>query len=171
MKETIKYAFILSAICVIAGGFLAGVHSFTQPQIDKITQGEIQDSLKVILPQAERFEPVKSGEEIIYYRGLDKANKISGFAFKAQAKGYSSDIETLVGVSSEKKIISIKVISQNETPGLGNRITEKTFGQQFSGKSADEISQVSAISGATVSSSAVIKSVEEKLKRIKNILK
>ncbi|MFA5008846.1 MAG: RnfABCDGE type electron transport complex subunit G [Candidatus Omnitrophota bacterium] len=171
MKEIIKYGLILCIICLLASGLLAGVYSFTQPQINKQAQSEIREALKQVVPQANRFEPVKSGEEVLYYRGYDKNNKLTGFAFNAQAKGYSSTIETLVGVSTQKRIIAIKVVAQNETPGLGSRVTEKAFSQQFANKNAGDISQVSAISGATISSSAVIKSVEEKLEKIQNILK
>jgi len=171
MKEVLKYGLILSAICLIASGLLAGVYSFTKPQIDKQAQNEINEALTQVVPQANRFEPVQSTDEILYYRGYDKNNKLAGFVFKAQAKGYSSTIETLVGVSLQKKIIAIKVIAQNETPGLGSRVTEKTFIQQFANKNVNELSNVSAISGATISSSAVIASVKEKLEKIQNILK
>lgn len=171
MKEVLKYGVILTSICLIASGLLAGVYSLTKPQIDKQAQAEIEASLKQVMPQASRFEPVMSSEEILYYKGFDKAGGISGVVFKAQAKGYSSIIETLVGLSNEEKIIAIKVISQNETPGLGTRIGEKTFSEQFVNRRADDISQVSAISGATISSSAVIKSVKEKLEEIQKILK
>ncbi|MDD4182931.1 MAG: RnfABCDGE type electron transport complex subunit G [Candidatus Omnitrophica bacterium] len=171
MKEVLKYGLILSAICLIASGLLAGVYSFTKPQIDKQAQNEIDKALTQVVPQANRFEPVQSTDEILYYRGYDKNNKLAGFIFKARAKGYSSTIETLVGLSLQKKIIAIKVIAQNETPGLGSRVTEKTFIQQFTNKNANELSNVSAISGATISSSAVIASVKEKLEKIQNILK
>jgi len=171
MKEVFKYGLILCVICLVASGLLAGVYSFTKPQIEKQGAAEIEEALKQVVPQALRFEPVKSADEILYYRGYDKNDKLTGFVFKAQAKGYSSTIEILVGVSTQKKIIGIKVVSQNETPGLGTRVTEETFGKQFINKSANDISQISAISGATISSGAVIKSVGEKLEKIQNILK
>ncbi|MDD4955210.1 MAG: RnfABCDGE type electron transport complex subunit G [Candidatus Omnitrophica bacterium] len=171
MKEILKCGLILCVICVVASGLLAAVYSFTSAQIDKQNKNETGEALKQVMPRAIRFEAVKSGEEITYYRCYGKDNKVNGFIFKAKAKGYSSEIETLAGLSLQKKITAIKVISQNETPGLGTRVTDETFSQQFTGKSAGDISQVSAISGATISSRAVIKSVEEKLKELQKILK
>lgn len=171
MKEILKYGIILSIICLIASGLLAGVYALTKPQIDKQAQTEAEAALKEVLPQAISFEPVKSAEEILYYKGYNKEKKAVGIVFKAIAKGYSSTIETLVGVSNQGKITAIKVINQNETPGLGTRVAEKTFTSQFTDKGAADIPKVSAISGATISSSAVIKSVKEKLEEIQKIAK
>ena len=171
MKEMLRYGVILSVICVIASGLLAGVYSLAKPQIDKQAVAELEISLMQVLPQAVSFEPVKSGEEILYYKGYTKEKKSAGIVFKATAKGYSSTIETLVGASREGKIIAIKVISQNETPGLGTRVTETTFTDQFINKGVADMPKVSTISGATISSSAVINTVKKKLEEIQKIAK
>lgn len=171
MKEILKYGLILAVICLAASGLLAGVYTLTKPQIDKQAQAELETALQQVMPQAVSFEAVMSEDEIIYYKGYDKQKKAVGIVFKALAKGYSSTIETLVGLSPEGKIIAIKVINQNETPGLGTRVTEEAFGGQFINKKADDFSRISAISGATISSSAVIKSVKEKLQEIQKIAK
>ncbi|MDP2924594.1 MAG: RnfABCDGE type electron transport complex subunit G [Candidatus Omnitrophota bacterium] len=171
MKEIIKYSLILSAICLVASGLLVGVYSLTKPRIASQGQAEIQTSLKQVLADAVRFEPIKEKEEIVYYKGYDNKNKIVGVAFNASAKGYSSIIETMVGISLEGEIIAIKVINQNETPGLGARIAEKSFTSQFIKKSVTELSKVNVISGATISSKAVIESVKRKAEEIKKLLK
>jgi electron transport complex protein RnfG len=87
-----------------------------------------------------------------------------GAAFKASGKGYSSIIETMVGMLKDGTITAIKVISQNETPGLGARVAEPEFTGQF--ENIKDLSGVSAITGATISSRAVINSVEKKDKEI-----
>jgi electron transport complex protein RnfG len=93
-----------------------------------------------------------------------------GVVFKAGGKGYSSTIETLAGMLKDGRITAIKVLSQNETPGLGSRVSEPEFGAKF--KDVKDISKVQGIAGATISSRAVIDSVREKaeevLARIKN---
>jgi electron transport complex protein RnfG len=171
MKEIIKYGIILTVICLIASSLLAGVYSLTKSQILKQAQAETEAGLSQVVPGAVRFEPVKSKGEALYYQGYDKENKLSGIAFYASAKGYSSPIDTLVGMSSEGKIIAIKVISQNETPGLGTQVTQKSFTEQFCDKGIADLSQVSTISGATISSSAVIKSVKQRAEEIQKLLK
>jgi electron transport complex protein RnfG len=93
----------------------------------------------------------------------------SGYAFIASGSGYGGDIDILVGLDSDFKIKDISIITQTETPGLGARITESTFTDQFKGLSADEIAlrsnngMIDAITGATISSKAVVDTVREKM--------
>jgi len=169
MKEIIRYGFVLAIICIIASGLLAGVNSLTKPKIIAQARAEEQSSLKEVLPQAENFEPVKSAEDIIYYKAYDKNGKFMGAAFKASGKGYSSLIETMVGMLDDGTITAIKVLSQNETPGLGANVAEPPFTSQFSHKK--NLDDVQAITGATISSKAVIDLVRKKAQEIKELIK
>lgn len=165
MKTIIRYGFILGLICVLTGGLLAFINALTQPRIIAQALERERKVLLEVLPQAERFDPVKSsGGEILYYKAYDKDNNIVGFALKASGKGYSSIIETIAGITRDGKISMIKVLSQNETPGLGNRISGLPFTSQFKNKDIESIMQVQAIAGATISSKAIIESVKSKLK-------
>ncbi len=173
MKEMVRYGFILALICVIAGGLLAGVNVLTRPKILAQAKLEEQTALKEVMPSADRFTEVKSelNQEILYYKAFDNQNKLIGFIFKASAKGYSSVVETLAGVFLDEKISAIKVISQNETPGLGVRITENKFTGQFNNQNSLVLSGVQVIAGATISSRAVINSVMKKAQEIRELIK
>ncbi|MFH1440838.1 MAG: FMN-binding protein, partial [Candidatus Omnitrophota bacterium] len=153
MKETIRYGFILGLICLLSAGLLAVVNSFTAPKILAQDKEKEEKTLTEVLPEAVKFEPVTSSAgENIYYKAYDKDNKLIGYAFKAAGKGYSSVVETMVGMSLDGNITSVQILSQNETPGLGNRVAEPSFTDQFSGKSISALSEVQAITGATISS-------------------
>jgi electron transport complex protein RnfG len=169
VKEMIRFGLILGIICIIAAGLLAGVNSLTKPRILAQALAEENAGLKEVLPEADNFEAVKEKEEIIYYKGYDQSGKFVGVAFKAVGKGYSSVIETLAGMLKDGKIIAIKILSQNETPGLGSRITEPGFVNQFRG--INDLSGVQAITGATISSRAVITSVEKKALEVRGLIK
>lgn len=171
MKETMRYGFILAMICVLAAGLLAGVNSLTKSRIIAQAQAEEEASLKEVIPEGEYFEVVKSDSDIIYYKAYDKGKKIVGVAFKASGKGYSSTIETMVGMKNDGTITAIKILSQNETPGLGAGVTKPSFTEQFNHKNIQDLSQVQAITGATISSKAVIDSVQEKAKGIQKLIK
>lgn len=171
MKEMMRYGFILALICVVAAGLLAGVDLLTRPKIAAGAQAEENASLREIMPTAIRFEAVKRIEEILYYKALDDQNKIIGFVFKASGKGYSSIIETLTGIFLDGKISAVKIISQNETPGLGMRVTENEFTHQFSNQNSADLSGVQAITGATISSRAVMNSVMKKAGEIRELIK
>jgi len=169
MKEVIRYGFILAIICVIAAGLLAGVNALTKEKIISQAQAEEDASLKEVVPQASSFELVKSGDEILYYRALDSEKKLIGVVFKAAGKGYSSTIETMVGLLKDGRINAIKVLSQNETPGLGTRVVEPSFSGQFANKK--DLSQVQAITGATISSKAIIDAINKKKIEIEGLIK
>ncbi|MCM8820142.1 MAG: FMN-binding protein [Candidatus Omnitrophica bacterium] len=171
MKEILKYGFILFLICFFAASFLAKVYSVAKPRIEKRAKEEFQNNLRQLIQEGEQFLPIKIGDEIVYYKVYNKNNDFIGVIFKTQAKGYSSTINTLVAMSPSFEIIKLKVIEQKETPGLGSRITDKEFIEQFSKKQINEISKVNTITGATISSKAVISSVYEKAKKIKELLK
>jgi electron transport complex protein RnfG len=171
MKEAAKYGFILFLICTIASGMLAVAYSITKTRIAQQARAEEEAGLKQVIAEAVRFEPVKSGGELAYYKAYDSAGKLCGIAFKASGKGYSSNIDTLVGLGPDGAITGIKVLSQNETPGLGARIVEQSFTGQFIKYYPRDVSGVQTISGATISSRAVIDSVKRKADEIQKILK
>ena len=169
MREMLKFGFILGIICIVAAGLLAGVDILTKPKILAQEKLEEELSLKAIFPSAHHFKEVKENEGIIYYKAIDNDGKFIGVAFKASQKGYAGEIKTLAGMLKNGEITAIKVLSHNETPGLGSRITAASFTGQFKGKS--DLSKVEAITGATVSSKAVINSVKKKADEIRLKLK
>jgi electron transport complex protein RnfG len=171
MKEMVRYGFILAVICIIASGLLAAVNSLTQPRIIAQAQAEENSTLLELLPGASSFTPVKSAGEVLYYKGYDKNKKFLGAVFKASAKGYSSVIETMAGMTRDGKITAIKIVNQNETPGLGSRVAEPDFISRFSAKDVRELSRVQAITGATISSTAVINSVANKARDIEELIR
>ncbi|HQJ09792.1 MAG TPA: RnfABCDGE type electron transport complex subunit G, partial [Deltaproteobacteria bacterium] len=86
-------------------------------------------------------------------------------------RGYSGDIRIMVGIEPTGKIISIAVTDQKETPGLGSKITEGWFLNQYKGKSLQNAKwkvkkdggDFEAISGATISPRAVTDAVRKGL--------
>ena len=171
MKEIVRYGVTLSSICLIAAGLLAGVNSLTRSKILAQAQADEESSLQEVIPQAAKFLPVKKNNALLYYKAIDKDAKFMGVVFKAYADGYASDIETLVGLLKDDTITAIKVLSQNETPGLGTQVSEESFLKQFNHKSIAGLNEVQAITGATISSTAVIDAVKEKATKIKELIK
>jgi electron transport complex protein RnfG len=171
MKEIIRYGLILALICTVASAALATVNYLTKSRIVAQARAEEETSLKEVITEALNFEPVKSGNDILYHKAYDKDGKFIGVAFKAKAQGYSSTIETMVGMTKAGQILAIKILSQNDTPGLGSQVAEPGFTGRFSNKNIEALDEVGAITGATISSSAVIDSVKEKAKEIQELLK
>jgi electron transport complex protein RnfG len=173
MKEMARYGFILALICIVAAGLLAMVNILTGPKILAAALSEEQVAFKEVMPMAVKFTAVKpdADKEILYYKAFDIQGKLIGFVFKASGKGYSSVIETLAGIFLDGKISAIKVISLNETPGLGMRVAEDKFTKQFNQQNSLDLSSVEAITGATISSRAVMDSVMKKAQDIKELIR
>jgi Na+-translocating ferredoxin:NAD+ oxidoreductase subunit G len=171
MKQMARYGLILMLICVVASGLLAAVNALTKTKIVAQARAEEEVSLKEVLPGAVRFEPVMSGAELLYYKGYDKQDRLIGVVIRASGRGYASQIDTVAGMLMDGTITAIKVVNQNETPGLGSRVAEPEFTAQFSNKKPGQFAEVEAITGATISSRAVINSVQRKAREVRGLLK
>ncbi len=168
MKEFIRFSFVLGLICLVTGSSLAVVNLFTKPRIEQQKLKQEQDALKSVLPKADEFSKVN--DRIFYYIAYQD-KQIIGFVLKSSNKGYSSVIEILTGVDTNLNIVNVKILTQSETPGLGSRIESKDFLMQFQNKNLVQLNNVDAITGATVSSKAVIDSIEKSLGDFKGYLK
>lgn len=170
MKEMVRYGLILGIICFVSSGILAVVNAVTEPRIEIEKKKEERLALKEVMPDSGNFEEVFKGGELLYYKAYDNAGHLNGFVVKSETKGYSSTIEAMTGLGLNLEITNVKILSQNETPGLGTRVTEPEFLEQFKGKDLASFSKVDTITGATISSSAVIKAVQNKIAELKDSL-
>jgi electron transport complex protein RnfG len=174
----IRYGIILLTICLCASLVLSFTHKVTQAKIEEqLTEGE-KKALDEVFPEANSFEDKDLNGKTYYVAKKD--GRDLGYVIKAEAKGYSSTIVMMVGFDQAGVIKGLEVLSQQETPGLGAKITEVKAGEdrpwflrQFAGKKAEDLNltNIQAITAATITSSAVIdavkNSVEEFLKKVK----
>lgn len=166
-----RLVLVLTVICLASGLMLGVTHSVTREKIQMQEENEKQQALKIVLPEAVSFSVID-----YYYKGIDSDGKIIGYAFMTEGQGYSSVLKIMIGIDLKKNIQGIKIVSQKETPGLGDRVNElKTVGTvwdvlkgkkveqparpwfqaQFAGKTIDQIDNIDMITGATITSKAV----------------
>ncbi len=128
MKEVLRFALVLGIVGASAAALLGGVYRVTKPRKDRWEKKVLEDSLQEVLASVDAvvFKRVPEEGELLHYQGFsdDDAQEPAGYAFVAGGKGYSSTIQTLVGIRPDCTITSIKVLSQQETPGLGARAEE-----------------------------------------------
>ncbi len=159
-------------LMLIAGGsaaILAFVNEQTKGRIEDTQQEERARALCEVVPQAKAgaIEPIKKDgvEYYIVYKTSAK-KEIAGYGFIAEEKGYSSVIRIIVGVNPQAKIMGVKILRQKETPGLGAKIEGEKFLKQFKGRGVKDLDDVDTITGATISSCAVIKGISKKLEQL-----
>ncbi|MFH1847717.1 MAG: RnfABCDGE type electron transport complex subunit G [Candidatus Omnitrophota bacterium] len=157
-------------ICLIAALVLALSYEATEGRIERQRMDEVNRSLESIFPQADSYEKVIAGGTT-YYKA-EKNGKLKGHILKVTAEGYGGPIVMMVGLGLDKKITGIVVLEHLETPGLGAKIVEIKKGQkkpwfpeQFIGKRPQDLKlggSVQAITGATISSKAVVDAVKKR---------
>ena len=110
----------------------------------------------------------KQVEENVYQ--VIQNGKVIGYVGIGSKKGFGGPITAAVGINIDGTLKGVRVLEQNETPGLGDKITDNTFLSQFEGLSYDKI-DVDTISSATISSKALIELVQEEAQKLKNYAK
>ncbi len=173
MKDMLKITMSLVAIFIAAGLIMGLTYKFTSPIKFKAEKKEKEEALKEMAPTA--TDPITPAgkwsvhsKNFEYYQATASGRPVAFIASTA-GKGYSSFIQMLVALDPEMKINDVKVLSMNETPGLGDQVLEKSFLEQFKGKSLSQIvlikgetkENIQAISGATISSRGVTNGVKD----------
>ena len=179
--EELRLVIVLTIICVVAGGILAWVNSVTEPRIQAQAELAKKKALQESLPAASEFRSEQLLLEQVHQAGNTNLSELfigyhetekRGLVFIADVRGYSSTIRLVIGVSADGQLAGVKVISQAETPGLGVKITERDFLEQPALQrvsSADQLAvvkdggNVQAVTGATISSRAVVRGVNQAL--------
>jgi len=177
MKEIFRLIVVLTGVCVVASMCLSFVNDATKDAREHQDRLELLNALNMVLPEHDN-EPDKDTVSLTgtdYYLSK-KQGVINGVAFKCSTdKGYSGLIEIIVGVDTGGSIIAIGILSQKETPGLGSKIDEDWFKDQYKSKNLDNAKwkvkkdggEFDQISGATISPRAVTLAVKEGLEEYK----
>ena len=172
MRDIGKLALRLFLFAFVAAAALGITNEVTKGPIEQQKIAAKQEALGTVFPGC-TFEQIDfSGfdtsdtvlEELFIAK--DESGETVGYALTASPQGYGGPIPLTVGVSVEGYITYIYVGALQETAGLGTRVGEPDFMNQFVGVAADPNtieSDVSLISGATISSSAALGAIKQML--------
>ncbi len=160
-------AWLVVALCLLFGAALAGVQGALQPRIEGNKVADTMRQIPLLVPGSVSGAPdTRAGLRI--YRALDAEARPVGTVLAASGLGFADRIELLVALDSESaRITGLYIVDQKETPGLGDFITKTNWRAQFAGKPADRRlsvtktgarrpEQVDGVTGATISSEAVV---------------
>ncbi len=172
-KEYVMVMVKIVLLSVIAAVILGTLYIPTQEQLEKYQIEQKKLSLKIVNPEAHHFESVESGEEILYYQAFDADNNLVGYCFFHDQPGSQGTITLAGGINTEYTVTGVKIMGHSETPGLGAKIIEDSFTGQFPGVAEADLmlskdgGAIDAITGATVSSVAVIDGLHVAMDEIK----
>jgi electron transport complex protein RnfG len=192
--DRIKYFIQQSWLLIVASFFFGLLIAVTSAGLSpRIRQNEINKRNRltaILLPEAKDFIPLakpieiqgRGGrkESVQVYKAVSESGQIVGWSFEAIGSGFQDKIKLVVAVdASFAQIEGYDVLSSNETPGFGDRIKNSYFRDQFKGAPAGELklvtvgdpkkidSEIVAISGATISSEAVVDIVSNYVTQVK----
>lgn len=187
MNISTKMIIALTIVSIFAGFTLAFAYEYFKDKIASNAVKALNESISAVIPGAVSKELIPSNDLTIYKvydKDLNAADKkLLGYAIVTYASGYQGSIKILVSINPElTKIITFRVLEHSETPGLGGNIVNSDFISQFEGLSIEkeikvikgpsnkDNNEISAISGATISSKAVTKALNETFIKAKNII-
>lgn len=168
-KEILLPTIVLLVICVVSAALLGGTDMLTKDKIASIEAEIKAQAMQKVMADADSFsDAIVVDEKLEYSVALDKDGKKLGYAFTVSDSGYGGEISVMVGIGTDGKVSKVEVIAaDNETPGLGQNIKKSTFLDQFTGKNSEQTvvkgaagdNEIQAITSATISSSAVTRTV------------
>jgi len=172
VQYVLRLALTLLMITGVVAAALAGVNAITDDAISTNQEKKTQEALAVVLPEAGTLEKVElTGDTgIVSEVYTDGAS----YAVKVLPSGFDGEIAMMVGIA-DGKVTGISVISHTETPGLGavaaaQNAKGEAFRGQFVGQSGELAvgDQIDAMSGATITSNAVVAGVNAALNYVAN---
>jgi len=193
LKEIVKPAIVLFLVCFVITGALAVVNGVTKPIIDERNKEALQESLSSVLPGTDEFGVAVSRDELVsagYHtgerirnlrKGINKG-KLVGYVVEVASRGYGGNISMLVGIDKDLTIVGVKILSHNETPGLGSKADDDKYLEQYLGEIPEDLYRVvkkapavdgdiEAIASATVTSRAIANGISEAAELVRDYIK
>lgn len=196
MKQIIKNTIILTMITLVSGLLLGTVFEITKAPIAEQALKTKKEAFNTVFKDAAEFseeiEEADIDQTIITEAGytnqsvvgiataLDSASEELGYVITVVShEGYGGDIKLSVGIQKDGTVNGIAILSINETAGLGMKAKELEFRDLFSGKMVETFvytkaepvsdSEIKAISGATITTNAVVNGVNAALTMFRSL--
>lgn len=189
MNLSTRMVVVLTSIGLLSASFLATVALLTKERIALNKQREIEEAIIQVVPGTHSSQKLYEEKDLSVFGGKDEEGALIGFAINASGVGFQDKITFMLGTNiSLTRISSLTILDQKETPGLGAKITNReSFLLYWENKdcsstislrkpavsSPDELSptEINTITGATISSEAVLNTVNSSLEQVRRLIK
>jgi electron transport complex protein RnfG len=185
MKEYIRMITVLTAISALCGLLLAAVQKGTEKQIEMQILNNVQGPAVTRILASSTNDFIQERETITINENKHtifigkKQSKPWAVAYESSGTGFGGEVGVMVGFDIEQnKLTGIGILTHQETPGLGARITEGSFTAKFKDQPLTSVFKVKkddgiidAVSGATYSSRAVCEAVRKCIKLLPQVKK
>ena len=167
---------VLVVVCFVVTFALAMAYGVTKPIIDKNNLKESNKAKSELIPEAKNYDGklVVVQKNKIYVTEASKAVNGSGVVVTVNSNSYGGTLTAMIGIDNKGKITNVKIMSAQDTPGIGTKAQDPKHLGQYKGLSdlgsetiKDSKSKVKYITGASISSQAIHESVFAGLKQYK----
>jgi electron transport complex protein RnfG len=182
MKTIVKMLIVLSVIGIVSGGALSRVDNWARPKIAEHRKKATEEAIFLVQPQAKNYEKVEADFDL--YKVMDENGNHIGYSMPYEGNGFQGKIRLMFGISADlEQIVGLQILEHAETPGIGTKIEEPVFDEQFDdlsatpninpvkGAPASQPNDVETITGATITSKAVIAIVNSGVDKIREFNK
>jgi electron transport complex protein RnfG len=182
MKDMLKMVLVLSLFCGLSGLTLATVRQATSERIEEQVMTYVQGPALAQIFADYDNNPVKdrktfeSPEGPVTVFPAIKNGKLMGVAFETFGKGYGGPVGIMVGFNQDgSELAGIGTTTLKETPGLGMRLVEPEYRDQFRGHTTESVAltknggDIAAIAGASISSTASVAAVNQAIRIFQQI--
>ena len=185
--SSLRLVMTLAIAGLISGIAIIGIYETTLPTITANKARELQAAVFKVLPGVSQMQQVvyrdgqlivavdKDADEQAIYGGYDEQGRFIGWAIPGAGAGFQDTIGLLYGYSPrDRQVRGMEILESRETPGLGDKIyKDMAFVGNFAQLSIDpeivvvkkntrsQPNEVDAITGATISSKAVVRIINE----------
>ncbi len=170
-EDIIKPVGVLLAICIIIPLALSVTNKVTAKKIAELENENSKKNMQSLV-SADDFEKCSDGG-IEYYTAI-KGGDTAAYIFTESAKGYGGDVSVMTAVKPDGTVVGVAILDvSNETPGLGQNAAKESFYSQYAGLKKGvsllkngakaENNEVDAVTGATITSTAVTRAVNTAL--------
>lgn len=181
MNKVTQMLLVLTGIGIIAGGLLAMVNNWADPLISANKKAETEAAIFRVQSEGKAYKKITStGLET--YKVMDENNNVIGYSLVYEGNGFQGKIRLICGLSEDlEKITALEILEQVETPGLGTKVTEAPFTDQFKqlqtspgvnwvkGIPPSQPNEIQVITGATISSKAVVNIINNGIDQMKKL--
>jgi len=154
----------LVLISMTMSAALGFVYLKTKDPIELAAKQKEIEAIRQVVPEfdSDPLSNISEHEGVMVYL-VKKQDQLAGFAIKSfTEKGFAGHMEIMAGFLPDGTINNVVVLNHKETPGLGTKMAEPMFSDQFDGKNPAAFNlkvkkdggDVDAITAATVSSRA-----------------
>lgn len=170
-EDIIKPVGVLLAICIIIPLALSVTNKVTAKKISELEAANSKKNMQSLI-DADNFEECENGE-ITYYAAIN-GGKTAAYIFTESSKGYGGDVSVMTAIKPDGTVAGVAILDvSGETPGLGQNAAKESFFSQYIGLkngvsvlkngAKAENNEVDAVTGATITSTAVTRAVNKAL--------